>query len=202
MEELNKTLEKARRYLTKADQTLARIIDQVGVCRWPQRQLRFASLVRAIVGQQISTKAAKSIYDRLRAKVAPRRITADSLVALTHTQLRKVGLSNQKATYVLDLTNKVQNKVVNLSNHSRLDNEAVIDELTQVKGIGRWTVEMYLMFSLRRLDVLPVDDWGIKTAISRLYFDGEAVNKADMLSTGEAWRPYRTVACWYCWRSL
>lgn len=161
----------------------------------------FPALVRTITSQQISTKAAATIHGRLIAHM-PNGVTPDALLALTDDQFRQAGLSRQKIGYLRDLASKVKSGDLPVSSLHELDDAAVIDAIVKVKGLGRWSAEMFLMFRLRRPDVLPVGDLGIVTAIQRLYGLRKKPKPARIIKIGEAWRPYRTVACWYLWRSL
>jgi DNA-3-methyladenine glycosylase II len=161
----------------------------------------FNSLARAIVGQQISVKAAQSIWARFAALMGG-KVTPANVRKLTETQLRSAGFSSQKIKYVTDLAMRFDEGLVKPRRWARMDNEAIIEELTQVKGIGRWTVEMFLMFHLHRPDVLPVGDLGLRRAMETLYNEGAELTKDEMHVIGAAWAPYRTVASWYLWRSL
>jgi DNA-3-methyladenine glycosylase II len=161
----------------------------------------FPALVRTITAQQISTKAAATIHGRLIA-LMPNGVAPDALLALTDDQFRQAGLSRQKIGYLRDLASKVESGDLPIGSLHELDDEAVIEAIVKVKGLGRWSAEMFLMFRLRRPDVLPVDDLGIVTAIQRLYGLRKKPKAARIIKIGEAWRPYRTVACWYLWRSL
>lgn len=159
-------------------------------------------LVRSIISQQISGKAARSIRGRLEGLVAPARMTPERLAGLSIEQLRAVGLSSQKGSYLHDLSAKVASGEVRLNRTGRMADDEVIAELTQVKGIGVWTAQMFLMFSLGRLDVFPHDDLGIKCALKNLYGLDELPDKATSHRIAMPWRPYATIASWYCWRSL
>lgn len=161
----------------------------------------FPALVRTITAQQISTKAAATIHGRL-VGCLTEGVTPGALLALTDAQFRQAGLSRQKIVYLRDLAIKAQSGELPLHSLHELDDEAVIDAIVKVKGLGRWSAEMFLMFRLRRPDVLPVGDLGIVTAIQRLYGLRKKPNPARIIKIGESWRPYRTVACWYLWRSL
>ena len=163
---------------------------------------RFQALVRSIIAQQISGKAARSIWKRLQESIRPRRLTADVIAAIPIEELRTLGLSPQKASYVHDLAAKVSGGAVRLHRAQRMSDEEVIAELIQVKGIGVWTAQMFLIFSLGRMDVFPHDDLGVRMAIRNLYGLDDLPDKARSLSIAEPWRPYATVAAWYCWRSL
>lgn len=161
----------------------------------------FGALVRTITAQQISTRAAATIHGRLIA-LMPAGVQPRALLALTDDQLREAGLSRQKTMYVRDLAAKAASGELPLHTLHELSDEDVVEAIIKVKGLGRWSAEMFLMFRLRRPDVLPVDDLGIVTAIQRLYGLRKRPKPDRIRKIGEAWRPYRTVACWYLWRSL
>lgn len=195
-------LRRARAHLRRADPVMAEVVRRVGPCRLrPQRGLPpFAYLARAILHQQISGHAANAIdrrlHERFGAVLEPRHF-----LGATDAELRGLGLSRQKAAYLRDLSAKAQDGLP-LDRLGRLDDERVIEVLSAVKGIGRWTAEMYLMFRLGRPDVLPVDDYGIKKAMQLAYRMRALPKPERMRRLAEPWRPYRTVACWYLWRSL
>jgi DNA-3-methyladenine glycosylase II len=194
---------RARRLLMRRDPILAPVIRKHRT-RSPldaPTMEPFAALVRTITAQQISTKAAATIHGRLVGLVCG-SVTPASMLALTDAQMREAGLSRQKTSYVRDLAAKVQSGEVPIASLHELEDEAVIEAIVRVKGLGRWSAEMFLMFRLRRPDVLPVDDLGIVTAIQRLYRLRKKPTPERMRKIAEAWRPYRTVACWYLWRSL
>jgi DNA-3-methyladenine glycosylase II len=195
-------IQSARRHLRAADPVMKTIIDAVGPYTLRFERDRFAMLVRSIVSQQISTKAARAIRKRLQEFAGPEGLTAQNLAQFTVDQLRSVGLSPQKASYVADLAAKVNNGTVDLRRIGRLPDEAVVDTLTQVKGIGRWTAQMFLIFSLGRPDVFPHDDLGVRTAIRDFYGLDDLPDKATSHAIATPWRPYASVASWYCWRSL
>ena len=161
-----------------------------------------SALVRAIIFQQLSTKAASTIHGRFVGLLPDGRITAAALTAVTDEQFRSVGVSRQKALYLRDLAEKVNSGTVTLDNLEDLEDEAVITALTAVKGIGRWTAEMFLMFRLHRPDVLPVGDLGIVTAVQKAYGLRKRPTPDRLRKLGDAWKPYRSIACWYLWRSL
>ena len=194
---------RARRLLLRRDPILAALIRKHGPCGLAaaQRSDHFSALVRAIVGQQLSTKAASTIHTRLLDLVAG-RATPDALACLSDTQLRSVGLSRQKSAYLRDLCAKVNDGTVCLDALERMTDDDVIVELTKVKGVGRWTAEMFLMFRLHRPDVLPVGDLGIVNAVKRVYGLRKPPTPQRIARIGDAWRPYRSVASWYLWRSL
>lgn len=188
----------------RRDPVLAGIIRRYGPCALGEARDRFdhfAMLVRAIVFQQLSTKAATTIHERLIAAM-PGGVSPAALALLTDEQFRAAGISRQKAAYLRDLGSKVSAGAVPLDNVDVMSDEEVITALTQVKGIGRWTAEMFLIFRLQRPDVLPVDDLGIVNAIQKAYRLRKKPTPDRMRKIGEAWRPYRSVATWYLWRSL
>jgi DNA-3-methyladenine glycosylase II len=195
---------KARRHLMRRDPTLAPVIKKHKTRSPLDTPLvdPFSALVRTITSQQISTKAAATIHGRLVGLMPEGIATPDALASLTDDQLRTAGLSRQKSAYLRDLALKVTSGELPIASLDALPDEDVIQAIVKVKGLGRWSAEMFLMFRLRRPDVLPVDDLGIVVAIQRLY-KLRARPKPDRIrKIGEAWRPYRTVACWYLWRSL
>src|SRR5690349_16472649 len=193
----------ARRHLSRRDPVIRDLMRVHGKCGLADAQHGdpFGALMKAIVSQQLSTKAADTIFKRLIA-LFDGIPTPPALDALTDAQLRGVGLSGQKLRYMRDLGAKVHDGVVPLPSLDAMSDEDVIVALTQVKGIGRWTAEMFLMFRLHRPDVLPVDDLGIVKAVQKAYGLRKTPSAARLNRIGEAWRPYRSVACWYLWRSL
>ena len=195
-------LRRARRHLAAADPVMARLLREIGPV--PMRAHRggsaFAYLTRAILAQQISVAAARSIANRIKGRFGwPLR--PEHVVQSSDAELRTLGLSRQKVGYLRDLSAHTRNGLP-LGRLSRLSDERVIEELTVVKGIGRWTAEMYLMFRLGRGDVLPVDDLGIRSAMRRAYGMRALPKKDRMHRIAEPWRPYRSVACFYLWKSL
>ena len=194
---------RAKRILARRDPVLAAVIRKHRA-RTPLETAAmdpFPALVRTITAQQISTKAAATIHARL-VSLMPAGVEPAALLALTDAQLRAAGLSRQKSAYVRDLAAKAVSGELPLHTLHELDDEQVIEAIVKVKGLGRWSAEMFLMFRLRRPDVLPVDDLGIVNAIMRLYGLRKKPKADRIRKIGEAWRPYRTVACWYLWRSL
>jgi DNA-3-methyladenine glycosylase II len=187
-------------HLTQTDPTLAELIQLVGSFTLQLSEAGFATLVDSILSQQISSKAAASILNRLTEAVE--ELTPQALLTHTVETLRPLGISRQKAAYLLDLATKVQEGQVNFAQLHQLADEAVIQHLTQVKGIGRWTAEMYLIFALGRPNVFPVQDLGIQQAVQRLYKLTDPPQKAVLKQIAAAWDPYCTVASWYLWRSL
>lgn len=194
-------IRKARRHLRSADPVMKAIIDAVGPFALGLERNRFRMLVCSIISQQISGSAAASIFSRLR-KMVGSGLTAANLTRFSIDELRSVGLSPQKASYITDLVRKVNDGAVNLRQIGRLSDEQVIDRLIEVKGIGRWTAQMFLIFSLGRLDVFPSDDLGVRSAIRDNYGLADLPDKATAIQIAEPWRPYTTVASWYCWQSL
>jgi DNA-3-methyladenine glycosylase II len=195
-------LRAARRHLRKHDPIMRAMINQVGPCTVRCQRDRFQMLVRSIISQQISVGAARSIRNRLEQLVAPERITSESLLKFKAAKLRSAGISPQKAAYLLDLANKVEQGTLVLRTIGRRSDEDVIKELTQVKGIGHWTAQMFLMFALGRLDIFPADDLGIRIAIRDHYDLKELPGKKLSHEIAQPWRPYATIASWYLWRSL
>jgi DNA-3-methyladenine glycosylase II len=178
---------------------MADAIERVGSCTLAPNPNVFETLVDAIISQQISVKAADAIMARLRAAAPGGLITPEALVQLEHDNLRAVGLSTPKTRYVRDLVERVVSGQLDLGNLEELEDEEVITQLVAVKGIGRWTAEMILIFSLSRPDVLPVDDLGFVEGVREAYGLETRPTRKEMLERGEAWRPYRTFATWYMW---
>jgi DNA-3-methyladenine glycosylase II len=197
--------EKARRHLMRRDEVLAAAIRQIGPCGLADRQHRhhLSALARALISQQLSAKAAATIFSRFTALFPDQMVTSvDAIAALDDQTLRGVGLSGQKVAYLRDLCARVAARDLRLDELDALDDEEVIERLTAVKGFGRWTAEMFLIFRLQRPDVLPVGDLGIGTAVQRLYRLRKRPDPERLRKIGEAWRPYRSVACWYLWQTL
>jgi DNA-3-methyladenine glycosylase II len=194
---------RARRLLARRDPILRDLMRAHGPCRLAARLHAdpFKALTRAIVGQQLSTKAAATIFSRFEA-LFDAFPTPLQVLAVPDDRLRGVGLSAQKLGYLRDLCRRIVEGELPLDVLDRMDDEAVIENLTQVKGIGRWTAEMFLIFRLQRPDVLPLGDLGIVRAVQRAYKLRKAPTPDRLTRIGEAWRPYRSVACWYLWASL
>jgi DNA-3-methyladenine glycosylase II len=195
-------IRKARRHLRAADPVMKAIIDAVGPFTLGLERNRFRMLVCSIISQQISGSAAASIFKRLRTLAEPGGMNAGRLGEFTVEELRAVGLSPQKASYVTDLVQKVNDGTVNLRQIGRLSDEQLTEQLIQVKGIGRWTAQMFLIFSLGRLDVFPHDDLGVRSAIRDNYGLDDLPDRETAIEIAEPWQPYATVASWYCWQSL
>ncbi|MEW6683299.1 MAG: DNA-3-methyladenine glycosylase 2 family protein [Nitrospirota bacterium] len=197
----DRELQAARRHLKRADRVLRRVIEQVGVYQIRYRDDRFVALVEAIIAQQVSVSAARAVFRRLRDQY-PEGLSPRRLMTTTPESLRAVGLSRQKTEYLLGLARRVADGTVTLASIDRLDDEQVLKALTQIKGIGRWTVEMFLIFSLRRPDVLPVHDLGFCKAVQRAYSLRQPPDPNKIEALAVPWRPYRSVATCYLWASL
>ena len=196
---------RARRVLMRRDPVLGAAIKAIGPCLMADRQRKdhLTALLGSIVSQQLSTKAAATIFGRFVALFpGETALSATAIVALDDPTLRGVGLSGQKVRYVRDLCDRIIDGRLQLDEIEGLDDEAVIERLTEVKGFGRWTAEMFLMFRLHRPDVLPVDDLGIVNAVQRMYKLRKRPDARKLHKIGDAWRPYRSVASWYLWQSL
>jgi DNA-3-methyladenine glycosylase II len=191
-------------HLRRVDPVLGEIIARVGPCRMETRRTgtHYDALVRSIVFQQLSGKAAGTIHRRFTELYPGKRPRAELVRVTEEDQLRSAGLSRQKIGYLRDLSARVADKSLPLAHLGRLSDDAIIDHLVQVKGIGRWTSQMFLMFRLGRLDVLPELDLGVQNAIQRAYGMEKRPTPKDVLRIGEKWRPYASVASWYLWRSL
>ncbi len=194
-------MRKAVNHLKKCDPVLRAIIERVGPCRMQFGLAEFSSLAEAIVYQQLNGKAAVTIFKRF-AALAGEPITPEGILKLTDEQLRSVGLSKQKSAYLKDLATKTSAGLLDFSRLPELSDEEVIQHLTQVKGIGVWTAHMFLIFSLRRPNVLPTGDYGVQMAVKKHYKKRKLPKPKDMEKIARAWEPYRSVACWYMWRSL
>ncbi len=199
----------ARQHLQKSDPVMKSLLTKHGPFTAKAKTDRFGTLVSSIISQQISTAAASTIKQRLHQAIMDRSgkktlpsLSADDLLQFDLDSFREIGISRQKATYLLDLATKVSEGKLNLKNLGRLDDEQIIEQLIEVKGIGRWTAQMFLMFSMARLDVLPVDDLGIKNAVQRQYNLDESPSPKQIEEIASPWRPYATIASWYLWRSL
>ena len=195
-------INRALRHLRSADHVIGEVIRKTGPFRLRLHRDRFQALVYSILSQQISGKAAASIRGRLIEYLKPGSITPQSLNSLTPEVLRSLGISGQKSTYLLDLSGRVASGDLRLDAIGRYSDERVIGELIEVKGIGVWTAQMFLIFSLGRLDVFPHDDLGVRTAIRNLYGLDDLPDKQMSHRIAAPWRPYASVATWYCWRSL
>ena len=188
-------------HLRRNDPILSAIIERVGEYQIQFREPNFESLVKAIVFQQLSGKVANVIYGRLLAGVKV-QMTPEEVLKLRPGRMRKLGLSKQKTEYIRDLARHTRDRRVAFDELAGLTDAEVMERLTQVKGIGVWTVHMFLIFALRRHDVLPTGDLGIRNAIRKAYGLGELPTPAEMEGMAAKWRPYCSVASWYLWRSL
>ncbi|HTK48638.1 MAG TPA: DNA-3-methyladenine glycosylase [Gemmatimonadaceae bacterium] len=191
-------------HLRRVDPVLARIIDRVGACRLEAHRpgTHYDALVRSIVFQQLSGKAASTIHRRFCELYPKKRPRAEHVLKTKDRAMRGAGLSRQKIGYLRDLSARVADRSLPLAHLGRLPDDAIIEHLVQVKGIGRWTVQMFLIFRLGRPDVLPELDLGVQNAIQRAYGLAKRPSPKDVLAIGEKWHPYASVASWYLWRSL
>jgi DNA-3-methyladenine glycosylase II len=191
-------------HLKRVDPVLAKVIERVGPYRLQVRRTgtHYDALVRSIVYQQLSGKAAGTIHRRFTELYPGKRPRADRVLLSNDEELRSAGLSRQKIGYLRDLSARVADRSLPLAHLGRLTDDDIIEHLVQVKGIGRWTVQMFLMFRLGRPDVLPELDLGVQNAIQRAYGLEKRPTPKDVLRIGEKWRPYASVASWYLWRSL
>ena len=190
----------ACKHLIKKDRVMKRLIPQFGDACLQTRGDAFVTLARSIVGQQISVKAAQTVWDRF--ALLPEKVTAANVLKLKVDDMRAAGLSVRKVEYLVDLALNFDNGAVHVKAWEGMDDEAIIDELTTIRGIGRWTAEMFLIFHLMRPNILPLDDVGLINGISQSYFSGDAVSRSDAREVAAAWAPYCSVATWYIWRSL
>ena len=190
----------ACRHLVKKDRVMKRLIPQFGDACLQTRGDAFVTLARSIVGQQISVKAAQTVWDRF--AVLPRKMSAANVLKVKVDDMRAAGLSARKVEYLVDLALHFDSGAVQVDAWSTMDDEVIIAELVGIRGIGRWTAEMFLIFHLMRPNVLPLDDVGLINGISKSYFSGESVSRSDAREVAAAWAPYCSVATWYIWRSL
>ncbi len=181
--------QEACRHLMKRDRVMKKLIPQHG-----------GVSARSIVGQQISVKAAQSVWDRF--AVLPKKMVPAQVLKLKVDDMRAAGLSARKVEYLVDLALHFANNQVHVKDWAEMDDEAIITELVAIRGIGRWTAEMFLIFHLMRPNVLPLDDIGLQNGISRCYFSGEPVSRSDIREVASSWAPFSSVATWYIWRSL
>jgi DNA-3-methyladenine glycosylase II len=199
------TCQAATRVLARRDPALGRLIKAHGPCALGERVRRdaFTALVRAIIFQQLATRAAETIHDRVMAAMGSTRCPPPATwLATPESALRAAGLSGQKTRYILDLCRHVTDGTLDTRRLPRLPDEEVIAALTRVKGIGRWTADMFLMFHLQRPDVLPLGDLGVVTGFARVYGGGTTLSPDQMAAHAETWRPYRSIGSWYMWRAL
>jgi DNA-3-methyladenine glycosylase II len=194
----------ACKHLARRDRVMKKLIPRVGEGRLESRGDAFTTLARSIVGQQISVKAAQAVWDRFVALTSgpSHCLPPSAVLGLDAPQIRAAGLSARKVEYLCDLAQHFDSGAVHVAEWQKMDDEAIVEELVAIRGIGRWTAEMFLIFHLLRPNVLPLDDVGLIKGISVNYFSGEPVSRAEAREVGDAWAPYRSVATWYIWRSL
>ncbi|MGI0060376.1 MAG: DNA-3-methyladenine glycosylase family protein [Nitrosotalea sp.] len=185
----------------KQDQTLALVIETVGEYKLKKRNHHFAVLVESIISQQLATSAADAIFKRFKG-LYPKFPTASEILGTRKSKLRKVGLSGMKIEYLKDLAKHMDEGKLNMRSLSKMNDEDVISHLTQVKGIGRWTAEMFLIFSLGRQDIFPVGDLALRKGVQILFSLQEIPKQIEAEKLGQRWKPYRTIATWYIWKSL
>jgi DNA-3-methyladenine glycosylase II len=187
-------------HLVKKDRVMKRLIPQFGQACLQRRSDPFITLARSIVGQQISVKAAQTIWDKF-TKLS-KKLSPSAVLKLKVDDMRAAGLSARKIEYLVDLALHFDSGALNVKSWDAMDDEAIIAELVAIRGIGRWTAEMFLIFHMMRPNVLPMDDVGLQNGISQNYFSGEAVSRSEIREVAAAWGPYCSVATWYLWRSL
>ena len=190
----------ACKHLMKKDRVMKRLIPQFGDAQLSSRGDAFSTLARSIVGQQISVKSAQTVWDRF--ALLPKKMTPAAVLKLKVDDMRASGLSARKVEYLIDLALHFSDGRLDVDGWSAKDDETIIKELVAIRGIGRWTAEMFLIFHQMRPNVLPLDDIGLLNGISSAYFSGEPVSRSEAREVAEAWAPYCTVATWYIWRSL
>ena len=192
--------EDACKHLVRKDRVMKRLIPQYGDACLQTRGDAFVTLARSIVGQQISVKAAQAVWDRFAA--LPRKLTPTNVLKLKVDDMRAAGLSTRKVEYLVDLALNFDSGAMHVKAWESMGDEEIIAELVSIRGIGRWTAEMFLIFHLMRPNVLPLDDIGLINGISHNYFSGDVVSRSDAREVAAAWAPYCSVATWYIWRSL
>ena len=192
--------EEACKHLMKKDRVMKRLIPKFGDACLQTRGDPCVTLARSVVGQQISVKAAQTVWNRF--VLLPKKMTAANILKLKVDDMRAAGLSARKVEYLVDLALHFDAGTVHLKAWEAMDDEAIISELIAIRGIGRWTAEMFLIFHLMRPNVLPLDDVGLLNGISKNYFSGDVVSRSDAREVAAAWAPYCSVATWYIWRSL
>jgi DNA-3-methyladenine glycosylase II len=194
-------MRQAVRHLKNADPVLSALIERVGPYRREYGEPSFESLARSIVYQQLNGRAAATIYGRLEA-LAGKPLLPEGILGLREEQMRSVGLSKQKLSYIRDLATRTATGEIDFACLPEMSDEDVVEHLTRVKGIGTWTAHMFLIFALRRPNVLPTGDFAVQVAIRKLYRKRKLPKPAQMEKIAKCWEPYRSVACWYLWRSL
>jgi DNA-3-methyladenine glycosylase II len=192
--------DEACKYLAKKDRVMKRLIPQFGDACLQSRGDAFTTLARSIVGQQISVKAAQTVWDRF-AKL-PRKMVPANVLTLKVDDMQAAGLSARKIEYLVDLALHFDSGAIHVDSWRQMADEEIVAELIGIRGIGRWTAEMFLIFNLLRPNILPLDDFGLLKGISINYFSGEPVSRSDAREVAANWDPWRTVATWYLWRSL
>jgi len=192
--------DEACKHLMKKDRVMKRLIPQFGDACLQTRGDAFVTLARSIIGQQISVKAAQTVWDRF--ALLPKKMTPANVLKLKVDDMRAAGLSVRKVEYVVDLALHFDNGALHVKDWDSMGDEEIIAELVSIRGIGRWTAEMFLIFHLMRPNVLPLDDVGLINGISQNYFSGDVVSRSDAREVAAAWAPYCSVATWYIWRSL
>ena len=190
----------ACKHLVKKDRVMKRLIPQFPNTTIPSRGDAFGTLARSIIGQQISVKAAQTVWHRF--AQLPKTMTPSVVLKVKVDDMRGAGLSARKVEYLVDLSIHFDTGAVHVKDWDAMDDEAIITELVAIRGIGRWTAEMFLIFYMARPNVLPLDDVGLINGISKNYFSGESVSRSDAREVAAAWAPYCSVATWYIWRSL
>jgi DNA-3-methyladenine glycosylase II len=195
-------MKKAITHLKKSDPVLAAIIERAGAYKIHYREPGFETLVRSITNQQLNGTAAATIFARLQAAAKADPLTPESILRLRPARMRSLGLSGQKMKYIRELARMTRDGEVNFEHCAALEDDAVVEHLTRVKGVGVWTVHMFLMFALRRHNVLPTGDLGIRMAMKKAYGLEDLPKPVEMEKIATPWRPYSSVACWYLWRSL
>ena len=195
-------MRKAINHLKKADPVMAAIIDRAGPYKMQYREPVFQTLVRSIVYQQLSGKAALTIFNRLAAAAKVDPITPEAILKLRPQKMRALGLSKQKLVYIRELARLTRDGDIRFERLPEMEDAAIIEALTRVKGVGVWTVQMFLMFALQRPNVLPVGDLGVRAAMKKAYGLSELPKPQEMERIAAAWHPYRSIASWYLWRSL
>jgi DNA-3-methyladenine glycosylase II len=192
--------DEACKHLTRKDRVMKRLIALSDGACLQTRGDAFTTLARSIVGQQISVRAAQSVWDRF--ALLPRKMSAGNVLKLKVDDMRAAGLSARKVEYLVDLSLHFDSGAIEVDAWTTMDDEAIIAELVGIRGIGRWTAEMFLIFHLMRPNILPLDDVGLITGISKNYFSGDSVSRSEAREVAGAWTPFCSVATWYIWRSL
>ncbi len=200
-ESISIAMRRAILHLKKSDPILRTIIEQVGPCRIEYDEPTFHSVAQAIIYQQLNGRAAETIFDRF-TNAAGDPVTPEGILKMSAEQMRAVGLSKQKSSYLRDLAEKTQAGLLEFDRMPQMTDAEVIEHLIRVKGVGVWTAHMFLIFTLRRTDILPVGDYGVQAAIKKAYRKRKLPKPKDMEKIAKAWSPYRSIACWYLWRSL